>query len=684
MKYRPEIDGLRALAVLPVMLFHAGFDAFSGGFVGVDIFFVISGYLITSIIMSELDAGKFSLLDFYERRARRIIPALVLVILACMPAAWFLLVPSDLEDFASSALSVIIFASNFFFWQQSGYFETAAELKPLLHTWSLAIEEQYYFLFPLLMMGVWGLSRRHILTMFVGVFAASLLYAQFTIQYYPSTAFYLLPTRIWELMLGVLCAYYLRVKTLQHPSVWYESISIIGLALIVYSVIYFDEFTQTPSLSTLIPTGGAALVILFASHSQWTRYFLSGKLIVGIGLISYSAYLWHQPLLAFARHRVMGEPHPLIMSSLLLIALLLAWLSWYFVETPFRRRRFCKSQRAVFLNTVASLMMVFIIAAPLVYYHGFPGRMPEYRWEPENDYAVENLWNDKALRYLGFPKHSEWTNANVTIPISDNISSNKVLIIGDSHAGHLAFYSRHLTAVLNYEVHLISQAGCPPLLGYYKIYGVERKSPPPRELACKKQVIEWQGYIEKHADEYDLVILAAKWNSLVSDHDYSFKRHGRHAIVPLTYTATREVIPRYRYLPEAIRHTYEIVNHAGANVVMLGQSPLLSWDASQCDFVASPRCAAPDFETAKQQQTKIDHLVSESRLGPEDGFFYLRPFELFCDSLNRVCKVRDEANVYYSDDNHLSRLGSVKLAEWYLKHPNNGLETLVKQFEQSL
>lgn len=190
MKYRPEIDGLRAVAVVPVILFHAGFSIFSGGFVGVDIFFVISGYLITTIIMSELEAGTFSLLRFYERRARRILPALFLVVLCCLLPAWVFLTPLHMQDFAQSLVAVTLFSSNILFWQESGYFNQAAELKPLLHTWSLAVEEQYYILFPLFLMMMWRWGRKLTLDTLVVVFILSLGAAHWSAYFVPKAAFF--------------------------------------------------------------------------------------------------------------------------------------------------------------------------------------------------------------------------------------------------------------------------------------------------------------------------------------------------------------------------------------------------------------------------------------------------------------------------------------------------------------
>jgi peptidoglycan/LPS O-acetylase OafA/YrhL len=241
MDYRKEIDGLRALAVLPVILFHAGFETFSGGFVGVDVFFVISGYLITTIILEELEQGKFSIVNFYERRARRILPALFLVMFVCVPFAWFWLLPSDMKDFSQSLVAVSVFASNILFWRESGYFDTAAELKPLLHTWSLAVEEQYYVIFPLFLMLCWKLGKRWILVLLGFIFLTSFAVAQWAAYAKPAAAFYLLPTRGWELLTGAFAAFYFSqanrrefCKGLSEFGGW------LGVALILYAVFYLQ------------------------------------------------------------------------------------------------------------------------------------------------------------------------------------------------------------------------------------------------------------------------------------------------------------------------------------------------------------------------------------------------------------------------------------------------------------
>ncbi|NMM75741.1 acyltransferase [Acidovorax sp. SRB_24] len=250
MKYRPEVDGLRAIAVLPVIVFHAGFQLFSGGFVGVDVFFVISGYLITSIILAEKKTGTFSLINFYERRARRILPALLTVLVVCLPFTWAWLLPEDMISFSQSLMAVSDYISNILFWRTSGYFETAAELKPLLHTWSLAIEEQYYFLFPIFFVAIWKLGKNWVFAILATLAFLSLALAQWGSIFNPSAAFYLLPTRGWELLIGALLAIYSTGKNRFHPNrIFSEFGSLLGILLLIYAIFKFNNETPFPSFN---------------------------------------------------------------------------------------------------------------------------------------------------------------------------------------------------------------------------------------------------------------------------------------------------------------------------------------------------------------------------------------------------------------------------------------------------
>ena len=440
MKYRAEIDGLRALAVLPVILFHAGFELFSGGFVGVDVFFVISGYLITTIIISEMAEGKFSIVNFYERRARRILPALFFVMLMCLPFAWMWLTPNDLKDFGQSLVAVSTFSSNILFWRESGYFDTAAELKPLLHTWSLAVEEQYYILFPIFLMFTWRLGLKWILILLSMVFLVSLGIAQWGAYNSPSAAFFLLPARGWELLVGVFAAFYLKYNTHLKSHSLNQALSLIGFGMIVYSIISFDKNTAFPSLYALIPTIGTGLLILCAVPKTLIHKLLSLKFIVGIGLLSYSAYLWHQPLLAFARHRLLGEFSDVILIVLCVASLAMAWFSWRFVETPFRnRQRF--NRTSIFRLSAAGILMFSTIGLTLHFTNGLERLwLLSYSMEERRIYEIMKLNTDYDMYDRMYSSNCKlWAKDVSDLPIAefDQCSDRfgrPLVVLGDSHA----------------------------------------------------------------------------------------------------------------------------------------------------------------------------------------------------------------------------------------------------------
>ena len=348
MSYRPEIDGLRAIALIPVVLFHANFEWFSGGYVGVDVFFVISGYLITSIILREKAAAEFTFSHFYERRARRILPALFFIMLVCIPFAWLLQLPHELINFAKSLIATTVFSSNILFWLELDYFSADIEFIPLIHTWSLAIEEQFYLLFPLLLSFIWAFSKRNIFIILAIITIISFALSEWGWRYYPDANFYLLYSRVWELMVGALIALYLS-QNQATKGIISEVASILGLALILFAVFYLDKTYPFPSAFALLPIIGTALIILFTHPKTMVYRLLSLKVLTLIGLISYSAYLLHQPLFVFTRLYLIDEPAPWLMAILSLLTLVLAYLSWRFIETPFRdKHRFTQKQIFVF------------------------------------------------------------------------------------------------------------------------------------------------------------------------------------------------------------------------------------------------------------------------------------------------------------------------------------------------
>lgn len=414
MKYRAEIDGLRALAVVPVILFHAEFELFSGGFVGVDVFFVISGYLITTILIEEIENKRFSIVNFYERRARRILPALFFVMLVCIPFAWMWMLPSQMKDFSQSLVAVSLFASNILFWSESDYFDGASEEKPLLHTWSLAVEEQYYVVFPIFLILAWRFGKARLFWMIVVMAAFSLLLSEWGWRNSATANFYLAPTRAWELFAGSLASFIVKKRGVQKNNL----LATVGFAAIVFSIFYFDEATPFPSVYALVPVLGVVLLVLYAERGTYAAKLLSNRGFVGIGLISYSAYLWHQPLFAFARIYSLEHPSHFLMLALSFVSMFLAYFSWLFIEKPFRRKQ-GRSHVGVFsIAAFAILFFVFLGG------WGHKSNGYESRLTAEERIFTKYLFNGVTQLQINISNKSNF----------ENDGRKKILIIGDSYA----------------------------------------------------------------------------------------------------------------------------------------------------------------------------------------------------------------------------------------------------------
>ena len=470
MEYRREIDGLRAVAVIPVILFHAGVDSFSGGFVGVDIFFVISGYLITSIILAEKEKKTFSIINFYDRRARRILPALFFTMIVCVPFAWFLLMPRELMDFSESLISVSFFSSNIYFYSESGYFDTANDLKPLLHTWSLAVEEQFYVLFPLFLMFVWRMRKRWILSSIIIIGCISLLLAQWGASQFPSATLYLLPTRAWELMVGASVAFYMLYHKnhslfIINHRVLSEGFGVIGLLLISHSIVLFNKDIPFPSIYALVPTVGTALIILYASKITFVGQVLATQLFVGVGVVSYSAYLWHQPLFAFYRYQSSNELNHFALWLLIGITFALAYFSWRYIEKPFRNRSIV-NRKFIFQFSILGTLL-FISIGFLGY--DIKGYSPFMNSNIEKRAELIKLNHEIRQKEIGagkchFNKRGLYIDINTflenwsCVPNDESsLLQTTIGVFGDSHSADKAIALKQN----GYDVAQLGGAGCP-------------------------------------------------------------------------------------------------------------------------------------------------------------------------------------------------------------------------------
>ena len=457
MKNRPEIDGLRAIAVMPVILFHGNISLFQGGFVGVDIFFVISGYLISRIIFSEIFQSSFSIINFYERRARRILPALFAVLIFTTFFAWHLLPPIEFKDYGQSLFSVSLFASNIFFWLESGYFDLGINFKPLIHTWSLGVEEQFYIFFPLIILLIFAIHKKFIFPVILILFFLS-LYLSHSYSaperdlFSREAAFFLLPSRAWELLLGSILFLTYNNNFIISNKWLNNALSFAGIALIVYSILFFNEHTPFPSAFSLIPTLGAALVIIFSIKGTIAYKLLTLRPMIIIGLISYSAYLWHQPLLSLSRYYFVSELNPLNILMIIMLTFILAYLSWRFVEQPFRDIKKI-SRKSIFLFSASGCLLFAVIGTTIHLNDGFINRYNQDQIKLLNFHKYDQrdeLYRNRICFLRGDQDEGSYR---------DICKSGPILIWGDSHAASLSYGMTKLG-----NVSQLTSSGCPPML----------------------------------------------------------------------------------------------------------------------------------------------------------------------------------------------------------------------------
>lgn len=511
MFYRREIDGLRALAVLPVILYHAGFSTFSGGYVGVDIFFVISGYLITGILLKELAEGRFSILKFYERRARRILPALFAMILVSIPLAALLMTPLPFQNFAQSIVAVALFASNLFFYiEQADYFRQEAELLPLLHTWSLAVEEQFYIVFPVLLAVLWRFGQSLILWVLIACALASFALAEWASHNWVIANFYLSPSRAWELLAGSFCAFALQSR---RPA-GNEVFSMAGLLLVTIPVFAYDASTPFPGVYAIAPVLGTSLIILFASQDTITGWLLSFRSVVLIGLISYSAYLWHQPVFVFARLYVGDDLHGFEMVPLIIVSLVIAYGSWRYIEQPFRQSRdkpspVLPTQKGVFAVSITGLAALCGFG---LYGHvrdGLPNRFDPPEFVAAGQFALPQVSN-------GYCFYSIFTDDNLEVG-EDGLEcrlgeteayERQILLFGDSYAGHWEPFWDKVGVEQGINIHSVTSNWCGPSLNddAFPRAGIGNE--------YHAQCLINRAFLAENIQNYDLIVYGGEWDQI--------------------------------------------------------------------------------------------------------------------------------------------------------------------------
>lgn len=491
LSYRRDIDGLRALAVLLVVVFHAFPKSMGGGYIGVDVFFVISGYLISGLIFERLQAGRFSIVDFYQRRVRRIFPALAVVMVASMAAGWLLLLPDEFTKLGKHVVAGATFVSNIVLWREAGYFDDDAALKPLLHLWSLGVEEQFYFVWPLLLAGLWSV-RRHMLAAIALLAAASFAANAALVGTMPTAVFFLPLTRFWELMLGAGLAYATfcgRWQAVGGPG--RGALAALGLSMIVAAAALMDKSSRFPGFWALLPSFGAAFVIAAGPQAWLNRSLFSQRAVVYVGLISYPLYLWHWPLLSLARLTNAGDAlPPAVAGGLMILAVLLASATYHLLEKPIREIRDSDAMRRS-VGWLCGTMVLLAGVAALIY----SGQI-----KPLASRSAQMEEISAAAQDYGYGQDRSWKGA----------APGKTLFVGDSH---MQQYGPRVDALMRdvslrtRSAEFVTEGGCAP------VPRIER-----RGRRCSEFVARAMKAMQ--SPDVDTVVIAASWAGFMERGDY--------------------------------------------------------------------------------------------------------------------------------------------------------------------
>jgi peptidoglycan/LPS O-acetylase OafA/YrhL len=671
--YREEIDGLRAIAVLPVVLFHAGVPWMSGGYIGVDVFFVISGYLITGILIKAHEGRYFSIVYFYKRRSVRILPALTLVTVVTSMFAWFWMTPSDLKMFAWSVGSVATFSSNVLFWFESGYFDTQAEFKPLLHTWSLAVEEQFYIVFPIVSIVLWKFIPRFIPIILAASAVIGMILSERMARYYPDAAYYLLPSRGWELLVGASLAA-LQFQNLCHSGLMVSKkradlLAAVGLTMIACSVFFFSSTTRFPGYNAALPVGGAALVLAFAQPGGLCYRALACRPLRLLGLCSYSTYLWHQPVLSLARLRsadALSHAEELTLAG---FSVLLGYLTWRFLEVPARRLNGL-SKRYVLSSALASMVIVATFAVTTIAWEGFPKRFPQ---QLAAVLEADELIDGKPCTYFD-------VNGNMPPPgcVFGNPDAKKTIVLyGDSHAQALLGSLDEALKKNNIRGLRVNITQCEPI-PYITVQGLDDA----RYETCLdsfKQTIRFLSDIDGG------IIVAIRWNyrlypvpgfidSLTFDNGEGGVEIDKERIYEArTADGIKSVDADAKVA--AVHRMFAALSSTHLPIVIVHSIPETGIDIKRYNFLhfLSDGTILQEISTSYSRYRDRNAFTSKMLNSIRGGkVYHVYPDQILCDGpIPQRCVVQHKGTPFYSDDDHLSSTGAELLVGPILQHMPN-------------
>lgn len=642
--YRPDVDGLRALAVLPVILFHAGFSC-PGGFIGVDVFFVISGYLITQIIERELGAHRFSVLVFYQRRIRRIFPALFVMLAATTLVGYRFLPPVELKALGESLVAASAFSSNILFNLWSGYFAPNSEFTLLLHTWTLSLEEQFYVCWPLILAALsLPAARRWKIPTALAVLVGTLLLSAHWVGSNPNVAFYLLPSRAWELALGAVLSFAPIARVVARlPRALAGVASLAGIGMLTIAVTTFSRATPFPGFAALLPCMGAALVIAAGEGGPSVGgRFLSLRPLVWVGMISYSLYLWHWPLFVFGHLLANRKLTGVERGGLLVLVFIVSWLSWRFVESPFRKAHVARAKvRSWVIGGLVTSALFVAVGAILYLGNGLPARGPSVG---DFEREAQALQKSPCLAHGASLPGVE----GCLLGAPATASRYDVVLWGDSHAAHLAPAFEEIGQRLGVTTRQITKAGCSPIPGVrFLPFDESRAECPAFNEAALRTVLANQAV--------RVVVLAARWDVFVGGN------------ILLTTDGTKPSPAASRQLlVSSLRKLVTELVASGRQVMLAGQVPLPPPELILCTTRARFRgldesgCAVGPAQAREQTEHAVNRALAEVAAQVESGLHIVHPYAELCGQ--QGCAVQAGGQMLYTDESHLSSSGARLLA----------------------
>ena len=624
--YRPDVDGLRGVAISAVVLFHAHCSGAGGGFAGVDVFFVISGFLIATWVEHLAARRADWVAEFYRRRILRLLPAATVLIVLIFPLTVWLLIPLDLEAFGRSVTATSLLSANVFFWHEAGYFASPSATKPLLHMWSLAVEQQFYLLYPVVVLAAKRLRISLVQTL-AALLATSLAFCLWTTIHNPGVAFYWTPLRLWELLLGSLLA--LRPLPLPASRGARSAIAWAGIAMIITAVMALDRNVAWPGYAAALPCLGTALLIWVGQdRTVRTIRILGWRPLAGLGLISYSLYLWHWPLLALARYWKIEALAPSETTAVVILGLALSAASWRWVEQPARNAGRHVSSRRVFVSAAVALTGVAGLGAAAFLEEGWPGRIPDYgRYLAARADRTEPKCPDKTVERL---------NSAQCALGSGDATEVRFIVWGDSHAGAVSAAFDEIGRQLGWSGRLATSSGCPPLIG-------DTRAGRQHDVRCP----QLRAAMNEMLKPGMTIFLVAYWNRYL---------YGGLRAVGQPEGETPDAIATAQLhveIESRLRETLRDINRHGAHAVMLGPMP---------EFAA----AVPDLLLRRPGMTRIAAPLVErrsaytiamlERLASEEGATYLDLLPALCD--HKYCYGALGTKVLFWDDDHLSKSGA--------------------------